>query len=390
MHLFIDPPAGMAGDMLLAALVDSGADPDAIRHALKPLVEPETIVFQKVTRRGITGTILQPSSAFRSRAVRVLADLNPILQKLHVSDDVRERVRRMFLSILEAESEVHGAGLDEVHLHELASVDTLVDLVGVSAAMETLGVDECTVGPIPFGRGTVMTEHGELPVPAPATVKLLEGFPVFQGTMEGEATTPTAAAILREVAGPGDMPTMSLVQSGYGFGTREGGPLPNCVRVLLGERGSSSTILQLEANMDDMTGQVASLLLRQVLERGALDACLVPLTMKKGRPGLQLVVLLERERLDPVVQTIFRESPTLGVRYFPVERKICDRDMIELDLPEGRISVKVARYRGEIVNIQPEFDQVEDLAAKTGLSVKELFMRVYGAMGDMVKHEDGG
>lgn len=372
MHIHLDPPSGMAGDMILAALVDAGADEEKIRESLSPLVSGDCVRFENVCRKGITGMQLLPHPERDCRLFERFSELDEILDRLKITPSVKDRVIRMYRSLHEAEAAVHGTSMDAIHLHELAAVDTLVDLTGIAVAVEELKIQSWSVGPIPLGSGTVQTHHGLLPVPAPATLRLLEGFHVVEGRMKGEATTPTAAVVIKEYAPSAGVPEMVMGRTGYGFGTRDDGILPNCLRVFFGDRAHRHSVIQMETNMDDCTGEMAAHLIGGLLKAGALDAYVVPLTMKKGRPGLQLVALFSDELLEKVLGFVFRESTTIGVRYFPVQRSVLERESVRVDLPEGSVSVKVSRHKGEIVNVAPEFDEVAALAKSTGLSIKEV------------------
>ncbi len=398
--LLIEPVGGLAGDMLLAALLDLGDARFELRHlegVAQALVPGEArLELSRVKRGSIEANYLEVSSPESAHPPhRHLADLVRLLEQADLPQRVRARSEAVLVRIAEAEGRVHGVPASEVHFHEVGAVDTLIDVCGASLALELLEVDEvrCTV-PI-TGEGTVRCAHGEMPVPVPAVVELLRGRAMKIAGGPGERLTPTGAAMLAEFCpefgAPGEFITTHL---GYGAGRRDAleGP-PNLVRVMLGQTAQevclSETqarrheVWQLEVQLDDATGEELGLCVRALREGGALDVWTLAVQMKKDRPGVLLGALCraaDRERLEGVV---FEHTPTLGLRWTKMERTECEREVLELEVEGLRMRFKLRRrpdYAGRSPfgerDIFPEYDDLVELAARSGASLRELERRV--------------
>ena len=404
--LHFDCFAGAAGDMLLGALLDLGLPVDSLESHLKPLnLEGVRISVHRVVKRGVAASKFRvhvehpghghphpghaphghphPGHADPGHAPhghgRSLSDIERLLRAASLPPRPKERALKAFRRLGEVEAGIHGVAVEAVHFHEVGAEDSIVDIVGYFLALELLGAERVTSSPLPTGRGFVQTAHGRMPVPAPATAKLLEGIPVFDNGLEGEVLTPTGALLLAESASAfGPMPAMTITSVGYGAGEREAA-LPNLVRAFLGEASPAprtdappAGVCVLEANLDDMRPDLLPHVIERALAQGALDAFALPALGKKGRPAFLLTLLCPPERQAELTRLLFRETTTLGVRHRAASRATAERDWLEVDLPWGRVRVKRARYEGEFVNLAPEFEDCRRLAESSGVPLKEV------------------
>jgi uncharacterized protein (TIGR00299 family) protein len=283
-----------------------------------------------------------------------------------------------------AEAEIHGTTLEKVHLHEVGALDSVIDIVGSVFALEYLGVEEVVSSPLNVGGGTVRVAHGLYPVPAPATLRLLEGAPIYAGQQQAELVTPTGALLVSSYATEyGPVPAMRLRKIGYGAGTRDFKDTPNVLRVLLGEsdRASSSparrgvdaqTVVVIECEIDDMNPQIFGVLMDRLLGEGALDVFYTPVQMKKNRPGTLLTVIAPPDRREQLASSVFTETTTIGLRYREMTRECLERDTVTVETPVGAVRFKVARRGGEIVNASPEFDDCVRIASERGIPLKDV------------------
>ena len=285
----------------------------------------------------------------------------------------------VFRRLAEAEARVHGSTAEKVHFHEVGAVDAIVDIFGVCAGLEMLGVERVVASPLPMGSGYVDAAHGRLPVPAPAVVELMQGFPVRSCDEEGELTTPTGAALAVTLADAfGPMPPMVIEKVGYGAGAREGKRVPNVLRLILGQPAGAGTaeadvVWLLEANVDDASGETLGAATQALFEAGALDVWLVAATMKKGRPGVVLACLAAEGLVAAVEEAIFRETPTFGVRRSAVERTKLAREHATVQTAFGPVRVKVGRRGGRVVTASPEYEDCRRLAAERGVGFREVY-----------------
>ena len=382
---WVDASAGASGDMLLGALVAAGADLAVLQRAVDALgTEPVRLVVRDVSRSGLTATkvdVEAPPSDVR----RTWRDVRDLLAEADLAAPVRDRALDVFARLARAEGAVHGIDPEDVHFHEVGALDSLADVVGVSAALHDLGVTDVTCGPLALGRGEVRTAHGVLPVPVPAVLALLAGTtaPVGAGEVDGEACTPTGAALLASaVSSWGPLPPMQVRATGSGAGSRETAGRPNLLRVVLGERSggqAAEEAVVLEANVDDLDPRVWPGVLAALLAAGASDAWLTPILMKKGRPAHTLSVLTPPGALDAVRRVVFRESSTIGVREHRVGKHALDRETATVVVDGVEVRVKLARLDGEVVNVSPEYDDVAAAAARLGQPVKTVLAAAVAA-----------
>jgi uncharacterized protein (TIGR00299 family) protein len=357
---YFDLISGASGDMILGALVDAGLPFAELQEALSLLDLPEFALTQERVMRGaFSATKVDVRTADTAQA-RSLADIAAIITASHLPAGIQERALRIFRRMVEVEAGIHGVSPEEIHLHELGAVDTIVDVTGALLALERLAIGCVFASPVPLGRGLSRGAHGPLPLPAPATVALLRGAKVVGVDHPLETVTPTAAALLADlVARFGAIPAMRLTAVGYGAGTRTT-PEPNVLRVLLGETsdpadGGEETLALLETNIDDMNPEVYGYVIERLLAAGALDAYLTPVLMKKNRPAVVLSVLCKPAGAAALRALVFAETTTLGIRTQEVTRQCLQRASRTVSTPYGEIRIKVARWdEGE--KAAPEYE----------------------------------
>ncbi len=373
---WVDASAGASGDMLLGALVSAGADLAAVRAAVDALgVEPVVLAAREVTRGGLAATKVDVAVA-ESAVRRTWTDVRALIESAALAEPVRARALDVFARLARAEGAAHGISPDEVHFHEVGALDSLADVVGVSAALHDLGIADLHCSPVTLGRGEVQTAHGMLPVPVPATLAVLAevGAPVAGGDVDGEACTPTGAALLASaVTTWGPLPAMRVHTTGSGAGDRDPAGRANVLRVVVGEpvdAAATEDSLVLEANVDDLDPRVWPSVLASLLAAGAADAWLTPILMKKGRPAHTVSALVAAGAVEAVRRVLFTESSTIGVRSYPVAKHALDRESCTVDVDGCPVRVKVARLAGVVVNVSPEYDDVAAAAAALGRPVK--------------------
>jgi pyridinium-3,5-bisthiocarboxylic acid mononucleotide nickel chelatase len=378
--LFLDAPSGLAGDMIVAALVDLGVPREAIADALTALpVTGFHVHFGTRVRSGIVATSFDVH-VDESQPPRTYSAVRAMLDQANLTEGVRARAQRTFRRLAVAEAKVHRTALDAVHFHEVGAVDAIVDIVGSAAALDYLGA-ELVVSPLPMGRGMVQAAHGQLPLPAPATVECLLGLETYDGGIDFEFVTPTGAAIVGAHASASlRWPSMRPERIGLGAGRAELADRPNVLRAVLGSptgvttRTSPATHAVFEANIDDATGELAASWIESLLAAGALDAWATPITMKKGRPALTLSVLAPLDGAQAVEHAILRETTSLGVRRHDVVRSERPRRIVQVDTLYGPIPVKVAEGPFGPPQAKPEFDACAAVARAYGVPVREILL----------------
>jgi len=374
---YFDCFSGVSGDMILGALVDAGLEVSELEAELSQLpVRGFRLQAEKTTRRGISGTKLSVITE-EHRTERHLPDINEIIDRSALSDDIKNTSKRVFMELASVEARIHQKTVDEVHFHEISALDSIVDVVGSLLGLRKLGLGAVYASRIHVGTGFVECRHGTLPVPAPATLELLKGVPVYSKGIESELATPTGVAILKSVAkGFGPMPDMTVDRIGYGAGSREL-EIPNLLRICIGEtcqdRYAGDEVLLLETNIDDMNPEFFGHVSERLLTQGALDVFMTPIYMKKNRPATLLSVLTAKEKLDGVLSTVFSETTTLGVRIHSVDRRVLARETISVKTTLGDIRVKVGRIGGEVKTMAPEYEDCREIAARQGVPLKDVY-----------------
>ncbi len=365
--LYLDLQSGIAGDMTLAGLFDLGVPEEVVTDAISALGLREVSLCVESGYAGAIGcthvdVVFPPQSSERS-----YAEIVELISAASLSESVQRLSLSIFERLARAEARVHQTELSNVHFHEVGSLDAIVDIVGSAAAFDYLGA-QVVASPVPLGRGFVECRHGVLPLPAPATLHCLEGIPTMSSGLSTELVTPTGAAILATVATRySEWPHFVIERIGWGAGTRGLPDRPNAVRMVLGTEVTPAAYLShalLEANVDDMTGEVVAHALERILEGGALDVWVVPATMKKGRPALVLSALCRREDSTRVAGLLLRETTTIGVRQTLVSRTELAREVIEVETAYGKVRVKVSGAGTEAQTIKPELDDCVKLAQK--------------------------
>ena len=394
---YLDCFSGVSGDMFLGALVDAGVSPELLAETVAALDIGARLEISRVVRGGISVTKVDvyangekdlPREAFwqqqghdhahkHSRG-RGLNEIRRIIEKAPISSDAKRTAIKIFETLGEAEAEIHNTSVEQVHFHEVGAVDALVDIVCAAVGAESLAVEEWVCSPLNLGGGTVKCAHGTLPVPAPATLKLLRDAPVYSSGPQVELVTPTGAAIVKTLSGRfAPFPAMKIEKAGYGAGTRDFPEHPNLLRLTIGEarpadvaspspstspNESNDRITVLEANLDDLSPQVLGYAMERLLAEGALDVFSVPVQMKKSRPGALLTVLAKMEDANRLTNLIFAETTTLGVRRREEQRQTLSRRWQTVDTTWGPVRIKIANMNGTVSNYAPEYEDCRALA----------------------------
>ena len=331
--------------MLVGALADAGAEQDAIRQAVQSLGAGATVSFDKVQRGGIAATKYRVS-VDEGQAHRHLSEILDMISRSAISGRARYNAQAIFRKLGEAEADVHQVPIEQVHFHEVGAADSIADIVGACVAFDLLGVNAVVCSPINVGSGAVETEHGSLPVPAPATARLLTGVPIYSQGPPVELATPTGAAVAATLSSSfGALPPMKLARTGYGAGDREFSEQANVLRVLLGEPTrveESVAVSVLEANIDDSSPQVLAYAAERLFDAGALDVTIEPAVMKKGRLGHLLRVIAKPQHREDLAELIFAETSTLGLRIYQAERRVKARSFTDVETPYGAVRIKVS------------------------------------------------
>jgi uncharacterized protein (TIGR00299 family) protein len=419
---YFDCASGASGDMVLGALVDLGLPLDRLRAELAKLpLTGYRLDARKVARAGIQATkvdvVMEGESgpavgdghgegnghghdhshdhdhshehehehdhAPGGHPHRGLREILRMIETSGLDAGVKERSSELFRRLGEAEASIHGTDVEDVTFHEVGAVDSIVDVVGAVIGLGWLDVDRFLASPLNVGTGTVKIAHGVYPVPPPATLQLVSGVPVY-GKGRGELLTPTGALLVTAHAtGYGPLPSLRPEGVGYGAGTRDTPGRPNVLRLIVGEEvaadGEGHRVTVIESEMDDMSPQLFGPLLDRLLATGALDAYYTPVQMKKGRPGVLLTVIAERERRTAIEELLFSETTTLGVRWQEWDRTVLDRQSVAVETEFGSVSVKVGRREGRVYNVQPEFDDCLTLARAASRPVKEVWAAALSA-----------
>lgn len=377
--LYLDCSAGIAGDMMLAALLDLGVSRDALLAELAKLRLPGwSLETERGIRAGISGThvrvVAGPEEATAHRRLR---DFREIIRDKGLAQRAEEHALRMFVRICEVEGAIHGTSPEEVHLHEVGAIDSIVDIAGVAIAIDLLGVDDVRCSPVHVGRGRTGSRHGSIPIPAPATAELLKGFTTFQTEQEGEFCTPTGALILAHYArGSEPQPPMTIDRIGYGLGTKDPKQFANVLRAFVGSVETESgvaTVLSMECDLDDTTAEVLGYAMEKLYEAGALEVTLQPIQMKKNRPGTMLRVLCRPETRDAIAETIFRETTTIGIRYVTMQRLELEREVVTIETELGPIPFKRSVRNGRTSTLAPEYEACAKIARERGMPLREVF-----------------
>ncbi|NNE65515.1 MAG: nickel pincer cofactor biosynthesis protein LarC [Pyrinomonadaceae bacterium] len=380
--LYFECFSGASGNMILGGMIALGVDPEVLKRELSKLDIPKfDLNVSKVDRSGI-GAIHVETVYPKENEHRHLSDIRKLIEGSDLDDSVKSRSLSVFSRLAKAEAKVHGTDVESVHFHEVGAMDAIIDVVGACIGLDLLGIERCVAHGINVGSGSVEIDHGTYPVPPPAVAELLNGVPFSNGNMEGELLTPTGAAILVEFCESFESPDSFIADGiGYGAGTREYDRYPNVLRMTVGQIKDSAaleqeTLIMLETNIDDCTGELLGHVMTEAISRGALDCWYTPIQMKKGRPATLVSILCKPSEKEILVELIYTETPAIGIRTQNVVRECLKRDLEVVTTSFGEIDVKVARFRGRVVNVKPEFDQVKSGAKNQGIEVKRALAEV--------------
>jgi uncharacterized protein (TIGR00299 family) protein len=408
--LYFDCFAGAAGDMIVGALLDAGLPLDELTRALGSLaVEGWEVSAERVVKTGVTATKFRvhehahqgsgigDQGSGQHHKHYHLKHIFAAIDRSALSEQGKAKAIKMFRRLGEAEAAIHGMPIEKIHLHEVGALDSIIDIVGAVFALEWFNADRIVVSPMNVGGGMVKSAHGVFPVPAPATLALVQGAPVYSSGIQQELLTPTGALILTEYASDyGPVPAMTIHTIGYGAGDRELKETPNVVRVLVGEMtdapkgsspqgvstsgtrsdepsGASKTmkVTVLECEIDDMNPQIFGVLMDKLYAAGALEVFYSSVQMKKNRPGTLMTIVAKPDDREAMTEIVFRESTTIGIRHQELARECLDREMVTIETSLGPVRFKVARRDGRVLNAQPEFDDLAKLSAERGIPIKD-------------------
>ena len=381
---YFDCYSGISGDMILGAMVDLGVDIKEIRKALKKIdLKGYNLHSKKIQRNGLASTqITVETKKFKkqhSPPHRSYSDIRKLISQSKLTSTVKSNSIEIFKRIAKVEAQIHNTTIQKIHFHEIGGIDSIVDIVGGVWAIESLNLDTIISSPLNVGEGFIDCAHGRLPVPAPATLKLLKGIPVFSNGVKAELTTPTGAAMIGFYAEKFEsIPTMTITNEGYGAGSRVIPSLPNLLRVLVGNItiGKINKLVMIETNIDDMNPEIFETVMESLFSAGALDVYFSAIIMKKNRPATKISVLAEcgsREKLSKILLT---ETSSFGVRFYSVDRLILDREIKKLKTPYGLIKIKLGKLDGKIVQAAPEFEDCKKVARAKKLPAKKIFDEV--------------
>jgi uncharacterized protein (TIGR00299 family) protein len=404
--LYFDCFSGLSGDMAIGALLDAGLPLPDLRRALGSLALGQAHVHaRKVMRAGVSATKFivhthahdhehdhdhhhpvpstHATSAIPSTHApdpahehRSLTEIFRLIDNAALSAPARDRAKGMFRRLAEVEASIHEMPVDEVHLHEVGALDSIIDIVGIAFAMEWAAADRVVCSPLNVGGGMVRSAHGLLPVPSPATVKLLGDAPIYGGTVQNELVTPTGALIAITYASSfGSIPPMSVERTGYGAGDRDHPSTPNVLRVMIGRAARDvpvERVTVVECEIDDMNPQIFGAAMEKLYAAGALEVFYVAAQMKKNRPGTLLTVIVPPDKLGLIADVVFTETTTIGLRHYEADRECLAREIVSVETPLGAVRFKVSRRDGRLVTATPEFDDCATIAAANHMSVKDV------------------
>ena len=399
--LYFDCFSGISGDMTIGALLDAGLPFEDLKRALGSLaVSGYDISADRVLRAAVSATKFNVHEHSTQNPAphhphRHLKGIFNLVDQSALSPASRDRAKEMFQRLAEVEAAIHQMPVEKVHLHEVGALDSIIDIVGAVFALEWFAADRIVCSPLNVGGGMVQSAHGLFPVPAPATVKLLGSAPIYSGTVQKELVTPTGALIVSSYADSfGPIPAMSIEHIGYGAGDRDDPTTPNVLRVLVGRiadaaQAKAEQVTVVECEIDDMNPQLFGVTMDRLYAAGALEVFYVPVQMKKNRPGTLLTVIATPDRLPQMTDVIFRETTTIGLRHYNVDRECLQREIVTVETPLGAVRFKVARRDGRVMNAVPEFEDCAKLATAHDLPVKEvqaLAVQAYGAKASSGAH----
>ena len=378
--VYFDCFSGISGDMVLGALVDAGLDIRQLEAELRKLrFESWSISAERVKRKAVAATKVHVEAGPQHHH-RHLADILKMIDAASLAPRAADNARKIFQRLGEAEAKVHNISIEKVHFHEVGGVDSIIDIVGSAIGFDLLGIESFACSSLDVGSGRVKTEHGILPVPAPATAELLRGAPTLSSGIEKELVTPTGAAIAATLCSSfGKMPPMRIASVGYGAGSADLAEQANVLRILIGESvaqgvatSPDALVSVIETNLDDMSPQIYGYFVERALAAGALDVFSTSVQMKKNRPGQLVTILCEIPNRSRLIDLIFHETTTIGVRTYEAHRETLNRETVPIETPLGAIRMKVSRLNGTVLNAAPEYEDCQRIAAQKGIPLKQV------------------
>lgn len=374
---YFDCFSGASGDMILGSMIDAGLSPEGLREELKKLgLRKVSLKVKKTMRGGISATQVLVEGKDEKRHSRSLKEIYQIIDRSRLGPEVQAKSKDIFRRIASVEAKIHRRPMEEIHFHEIGGLDSVVDIVGAVWGFRQLEIDQLYVSRVNVGAGFVKCEHGILPVPAPATLALMKGKPIYSSGVEAELLTPTGAALLTALGSEfGRMPGMKAERIGYGAG-RADLPHPNLLRLVIGREDSiagKEKVIVVETNIDDMNPQIYDYVMERLFGMGVQEVFLTPIQMKKNRPATLLTVICPAEKLLSVIDFLIKETTTLGLRWREEERSCAEREIQALQTKYGKIRFKLARWEGKEINLSPEYEDCKRLALSHKIPIKEVF-----------------
>jgi uncharacterized protein (TIGR00299 family) protein len=375
---YFDAFSGISGDMTIAAFLNAGLDENEFLTELSKLkLSGFEIEIKKVIRNGITATKFEVIVKEKQKEHRHLSDIFEIIDASDLSEFVKQTSKKIFTNIAQAEAKIHNTTVKEVHFHEVGAIDSIIDIVGTAICIEKFKIEKIFASKIPLGSGSfTQTQHGKMPIPSPATLELLKNFPVTLTDIPFELTTPTGASIIATLAEYGlEKETIKINSVGYGAGNFDIQNQPDLLRIIIGEipqKFNEEKLLLVETNIDDMNPEIYPYVIEKLLHSGANDAYLVPVIMKKGRPGILLSTLVNESKLDDILKVIFTQTTTLGVRILEIRRKKLKREQKEIDTPFGKVKFKIAIIENS-ERLVPEFEECKRIAEEKNIPLIQVY-----------------
>jgi uncharacterized protein (TIGR00299 family) protein len=375
---YFDAFSGISGDMTIAGFLNAGLDENEFLTELSKLkLSGFEIEIKKVIRSGITATKFDVIVKEKQKEHRHLSDIFEIIDASDLSEFVKQTSKKIFTNIAQAEAKIHNTTVEEVHFHEVGAIDSIIDIVGTTICIEKFKIEKIFASKIPLGSGSfTQTQHGKMPIPSPATLELLKNFPVTLTDIPFELTTPTGASIIATLAEYGlEKETIKINSVGYGAGNFDIPNQPDLLRIIIGEipqKFNEEKLLLVETNIDDMNPEIYPYVIEKLLHSGANDAYLVPVIMKKGRPGVLLSTLVNETKLDDILKVIFTQTTTLGVRILEIRRKKLKREQKEIDTPFGKVKFKIAIIENS-ERLVPEFEECKRIAEEKNIPLIQVY-----------------
>jgi uncharacterized protein (TIGR00299 family) protein len=362
--------------MILGALINLGVDEEYLKKELKKIqISGFELHVSKVEKNHITGTDVLVK-VFDIQKSRDISDINSLIENSTLSEDVKNLSKKIFFKLAEAESKVHNIDIEKVHFHEVGAIDSIVDIVGAAICIKKINLSNIYCSPLPLGKGFTKCSHGKIPIPAPATVEILKNIPVYFTDIPHELVTPTGAAIITSIAKKfGSMPMIKIEKIGYGAGKKEMDH-PNFLRVFSGnskDKYDSDSTTIIETNIDDMNPEIFGYLVEKLYKKGALDVFVTHIQMKKNRPGVKLSVISSHEKINELADIIFKETSTLGIRFYETKRLKLKIEKNIVQTKYGSVSVKIGLKEGKILTVSPEYEDCRKIADEHNLTLKSIY-----------------